>query len=319
MREQSQLGIALTLAVCLAACDGGPVRVSVRPVPDSLAQQLQRVEVSVIDSCDAQTLGEPPVSAEVTVEATRAMPAMELGGATRGPHGLYARGWDEGCEVIAAGCDDVEIGNGDLEVIVAPVSGPGCAASETCVAQRCVARADAGAPDAGLDAGTADAGPPADGGLDAGTDAGPPVLACRPTAVVGNPEPFVVYEMDPPDDETTVHDVSMAAPRMNLTGFPVPGGSGLLPTLAGSEAVFGDGYYAAGVTESDALTMLLTSAQALSVEVWFTVRDLVIEEPAGPERVVSLSRDAAERGFTIGVNQDLLVFRLTTSLTNLNG
>ncbi len=313
-RGPRALGSILLVAAALG-CDPGTSAVTVRTDPGSLVDDLERVEVSLVASCDAQdTSGEAPRGAIATVEAVRGDGAtMAFGDVDRGPAGLYARAWDARCQVVAAGCADVVVGDGDLEVTLRTVAGPGCAAGERCVATRCeLGGMDAGPP---IDAGPADGGPPGDAGTapDAGDgDGGPPQLACRPTSPSPREDPLVLYTFQSPDSASLVEDRAPAAPDVPLTGVaPI--------RVEGGAVILEGGHLIADQPASEALQEALLTAQALTVEVWFSVADLVLEEAVGPERLVTLSENAGARAFTIGVETGQTVMRLRSSTTDGNG
>jgi len=161
--------IGWTLAA-VAGCSGGKYEVVVRFEPESLASTVDRVEVTLIPDCGSQLLGEGPLSALSQVEIDRRSGSGSLPPAPAGTYGLYVRGWI-GCNVAAAGCDEVTLeagGSGRLVAVARTLAGHGCDPGSACMGDRCV-RLDAGPlpdgsmPDGGSPDGGPDAGPPCSG------------------------------------------------------------------------------------------------------------------------------------------------------------
>ena len=326
MRWRAGATIPVMITTCLiAACSPPDVNVSVRTIPTSLADDLVRIELSIVDaSCGALTLAEAPPDPVQSMVLRRGETSMPLGAVPFGEYALHARGWDAGCTLVAAGCTDVVVDGRDLEGGLSPLSGGGCMPGEACQDGECVTGGDAGM-DAGRDTDPADTGVDDTGAGDTGAgdtgagdtapaDAGPPVLACPTTA--SDPDPILLYEFDTGDSFATVRDQAPRTPDIDLNGVSV-GGAGV--TFNGTRAEFVGGHLIASVADSNALHSALTSSQAFTIEVWGTVRDLVNEESAPPERMVTLSEDTTARGFTFGPNGPHIRWRIRTSLTDMNG
>ena len=158
----------------LAGCDAGGYRVVVDFEPPSLADDVTRIEVSLVASCDAQPFeGGEPVGELRSIAITRDGASGTIGSVAEGSYGLYARGRSATCAVVAGGCTQYQLvagGEGDLSVTMTPVAGPGCDTGETCAAGACTpAGVDAGPRDAGGDGGAGRDGGRTDGG---GSDGG---------------------------------------------------------------------------------------------------------------------------------------------------
>ncbi len=188
-----------------------------------------------------------------------------------------------------------------------------------CVNGACVDRDDAGTDggrDAGEDAAAPDTGTddtgPADAGSDAGSDAGDDAGAdAGPASCLGmRRPPILLYRFDDPDP-SVVSDSAPLAPNIDLaaTGFTISGGAAQVVT----------GSAASTLEEGETLAARLVDTGAFTVEAWVLPRDLVVEEPIGPERMVTLSAHQGRRAFTFGLRDEQLVGRLSTSTTEDNG
>ncbi len=189
MERVTQSWRALVLvSVCAAAsCSNGSYTVVLRFDAPADPSQARRVEVTLVPSCNAQTLGDPPVSALHTLELTPDSRGRGLGAVKPGTYGLYARAFDASCGVVAAGCrmETLEAGgSGDLLVLLDPASGPRECTAAMCVDGTCIAPDAGGGPlEAGpIDGGAMDAGPtdagPADGGAGDAGPCSPGVASC---------------------------------------------------------------------------------------------------------------------------------------------
>ena len=183
-----------------------------------------------------------------------------------------------------------------------------CDDGEVCLAGSCVPGMDAG-PDARVDGdGGEDVGPDAldDAPDDVGPDAGD---GCSLGA------PIVLYEFEAGDDATQILDRAPAAPDVPLTDL-----TGAVNVIAAASLVENRGGRMAATQEaSDALMQAFLDSGSFTVEVWTRALDLVVEEPAPPERIVTLSLDSADRAFTIGLSGSSAIVRLQTDGTNLQG
>jgi len=169
---------------------------------------------------------------------------------------------------------------------------------------------DGGDPDAGEDAGEEDAS--ADVPRDT-FDAGP--LTC-PGPGGARDEPIVLYTFQAPDDATTITDRAPAAPDVALTDNT----NVLVDNSGTGSIVLRGGQAAADQEASDLLVSELVAAGSMTLEVWFTEDDTVLEEESGPERIVTLSLDSSERAFTVGQEGGTaLGARFNTSTTLENG
>ena len=183
-----------------------------------------------------------------------------------------------------------------------------CEDGEVCLAGSCVpgedAGPDTGMPDAGEDDAGDDAGMP-DGGEDA-FDAGESCSAGPPV---------VLYEFEAGDDATQILDRAPADPDVPLTDI-----TGEITIVEAASLVETRGArMAADQAASDALMQAMLDSGSFTVEVWTRALDLVQEEPSGPERIVTLSLDSAERAFTLGHDEGNAVVRLQTDGTNAQG
>ena len=211
--------------------------------------------------------------------------------------------------LVACGGDDDGGGGRRCEIIT------DCASDERCVGGFCVAAPDR---DAGEDAGEEDAGE-ADAARDVGTDtavedAGEDAGGGLTCPGPGGPteEPLVLYNFD---DGDTVAALVDQAP--NLPDVPMVGTGDM--TVVDGHVDIRAGRYLASQAASDALTAALVAQGAATIEVWVRAADMVIEESSGPERIVTLSQDFANRAFTIGQDEDLLAVRFRSDQTNTNG
>jgi len=106
-------------------------------LPRAARDQTARVEVYVVESCDAVSMGERPNDAIASTHALRdAGDGPLIGTLDPGPYGLYAVAQDATCAVVAAACSAVTIdptAQTPLAVILSAFSGVGCAASQQCV------------------------------------------------------------------------------------------------------------------------------------------------------------------------------------------
>ena len=143
---RSSITLASLLAgLSLVGCGGG-YEVEVHFDPEALADDGAAVEIALVPSCAAQTLGAPASGALTVVTAHRMGGVERLGDVAPGDYGLYARAMSADCEVIAAGCEPVSLaagGEGVLVVTVSAIAGPGCTAGTVCEAGECV-RSDGG-------------------------------------------------------------------------------------------------------------------------------------------------------------------------------
>src|SRR5688500_5009517 len=109
MRPAEATRLALCAIAALSSCTSSHYTVTVRFDPASLAERATRVEVAIVSSCEAQSLGDVPSEALRRVEIVRMMEPEEIGALPAGSYGLYARAIDESCRVIAAGCEAIEL------------------------------------------------------------------------------------------------------------------------------------------------------------------------------------------------------------------
>jgi len=137
--------LIIALAVAVAGCDQGRYLLVVRFDPEGLADEVDRVDVAVVESCDGQPTesGGDPVGVTRQVWVERAGAGEDLGRLDPGRYGLYGRGRSTAtCSIVAAGCTEIEVeagGEGTLELELTAVSGPGCDPGEQCEAGLCVA------------------------------------------------------------------------------------------------------------------------------------------------------------------------------------
>lgn len=169
------VGVAI-LGVASCGDGGQSYRVIVRFAEDGIAMRGDRIEIALLDRCDADQLGAPPPSSARRLEVLRGDVPPAFGEVEAGRRGLYARVFDEdNCAVIAAGCSPVvleEGGDGSLVVEIGPIAERTCPGGTRCIEGSC--RSVAGQTDGGTGG---DAGVPLDGSMDvdAGVDfdAGP--------------------------------------------------------------------------------------------------------------------------------------------------
>lgn len=159
---------------------------------DDLLEGAAQAEVAIVSNCLSQSVA-GPIQGDPYLRYALSSAAPALGRVPEGNHGLFARFTDSACNVVAAGCQDVEIedgGDATLAVEMVAASGFACDATEQCVGGQCMvgvpvdasmedaAMADSGPRDSGQTDAHADA-PVADAGGDAGSvdasvvDAGP--------------------------------------------------------------------------------------------------------------------------------------------------
>ena len=127
----------------VAACGGDEagtlgVEVSFEPgLPRAARDLAVRVEVYLVDSCDAVEAGERPDKSTASSYALRDGDAGPMLGADDpGEYGLYAVAQDANCAVVAAGCAPITISTetaGPLSVSLAGFSGTGCSIEEECL------------------------------------------------------------------------------------------------------------------------------------------------------------------------------------------
>ncbi len=144
-RHAAAGALALVFVAALSGgCDVPTPSVVVRFESPASAADAVRVEVSLLETCEGQTVGEAATSPITTVEVTPTR-SQPIGTFDRGDYGLYGRAFDASCAVVAAGCDHVSLGADDpLEVRLAPIAGEGCQGGERCASEgRCVV-SDAG-------------------------------------------------------------------------------------------------------------------------------------------------------------------------------
>jgi hypothetical protein len=103
-------GIARLAWILVAGCEAGGYDVVVRFEPPTLAADVERVELSLVDDCAIQdpAWGEPR-GARGTLLLRRGERTGTLGSVAPGRAGLYARGFGASCGVVAAGCDPVRV------------------------------------------------------------------------------------------------------------------------------------------------------------------------------------------------------------------
>ncbi|MBW1905325.1 MAG: hypothetical protein JRD92_11210 [Deltaproteobacteria bacterium] len=106
-------------------------------LPRSARDQAVRVEVYVVESCAAVSMGERPDDAIAQTHVLRdAGDGPIIGNLDPGPYGLYAVAQDAECAVIAAGCSAVTIdptAQTPLAVSLAAFSGIGCSTNAQCI------------------------------------------------------------------------------------------------------------------------------------------------------------------------------------------
>lgn len=203
--------------------------------------------------------------------------------------------------IAVLGCGGDDVPGVECEII------SDCDDGEVCLAGRCVPGEDAGP-----DTGTLDA--EADVGAEDAGDAGGEDAADAGESCSMGP-PIVLYEFEAGDDVTRIVDRAPGDPNVPLTDIT---GELTIVEAAGLVEVRG-ARLAANQADSDALMQAMLDSGSFTVEVWTRALDLVQEEPAGPERIVTLSLDSTERAFTIGHDEGNGVVRLQTDGTNLQG
>lgn len=106
-------------------------------LPRSARDQAVRVEVYLLESCTAVTMGDRPNVAIASTFVLRDGDGGAIGNDfDPGQYGLYAVAQDAGCAVIAAGCAAVTINiaaQDSLSVTVGAFSGAGCSVDEQCL------------------------------------------------------------------------------------------------------------------------------------------------------------------------------------------
>jgi len=154
LRALAWIGLSL---FALTSCAAGEYTVVVRFETPTLAAQVERLEVHLVESCGAlATTGADPIGPIQTLDLRRGGTTTTFSAIAAGTYGLYARGYDGAtCQVVGAGCDTVSVeagGEGELIVTVLSIAGPLCPAGMPCTAGVCGVM-DAGVPDGGMDTG----------------------------------------------------------------------------------------------------------------------------------------------------------------------
>ena len=172
----------------VAACGGDEagtlgVEVSFEPgLPRAARDLAVRVEVYLVDSCDAVEAGERPDNATASSYALRDGDAGPmLGAVDPGEYGLYAVAQDANCAVVATGCAPITIGAesaGPLSVSLSGFSGTGCSIEEECLI-------DTGDCWNGVDGGGGGSGGDGGGGVVNDCSTEPDDTACRDKGRLG--------------------------------------------------------------------------------------------------------------------------------------
>ncbi len=153
--------LLLAFVLLLVSCSGGEYSIVVRFESPALADQVDRVEVFLVDSCGtlAET-GAAPGSPVGRLDLRRGTTTTTFSAVSAGSYGLYGRGFDGAtCQVVAAGCSTVTLeagGSGELVVTLETINGPLCPSGMRCAAGVCGV-ADAQVPDGGMMDATTDA------------------------------------------------------------------------------------------------------------------------------------------------------------------
>jgi len=142
--ERHRIVLLLTCMGCLVAACGGAgseaIGVDVAfdsGLPRAARDQAMRVEVYLLESCDAVSTGDRPNDAIASTHTLRdGGNGPLIGKFDPGQYGLYALAQDATCAVVAAGCSAITIEGGaqdPMSVTLGASPGVGCAADEQCV------------------------------------------------------------------------------------------------------------------------------------------------------------------------------------------
>ena len=134
------LGLPSAVVGCGGASSSDGLQVEINfdsGSPRSAREDALRVEVFVVSSCDAVSLGERPASALASTHVLRDGGGPPLGDELQaGDYGVLALAFNADCAVIATGCEPVSIGtngSGSATVTLSAFSGVGCSLDEQCV------------------------------------------------------------------------------------------------------------------------------------------------------------------------------------------
>jgi alpha-tubulin suppressor-like RCC1 family protein len=144
------LGLGLLWLGTTSCTSNEPETLGVEVSFDALPRAMQpiRVEVYMVESCDAVSLGDRPEDPVASTYALRdGGEGPRLGTLDPGQYGLYAIAQDASCVAVAAGCVPVTIDSnteGPLSIALGGFSGEGCAVGEQCVVEsgQCVPRTE---------------------------------------------------------------------------------------------------------------------------------------------------------------------------------
>ena len=109
----------------------------------TLNTDTQRIDLYLLDDCDLP-LGEVPSKSSFHTQISNSDAEPALSNVAPGTYGMYAYGVDDGCNIIAAGCNDVTLikgGSGSLAVTLTRLATPAgrdCEAGTSCSDALCV-------------------------------------------------------------------------------------------------------------------------------------------------------------------------------------
>lgn len=144
------LGFLSALSIVSGCVDPAQRPVVVRFADAIDPSTIKLVELTLVEGgCGLQPVphGGDPMFALETVRVLRAGGRTTLGEVAEGRHYVYGRAFSDGCDVVAVGCTDTDVGPmaedaGEvvdlrLDVVVGPRCGTGCDASCTPVGRTC--------------------------------------------------------------------------------------------------------------------------------------------------------------------------------------
>jgi hypothetical protein len=161
----------VTLSVLFAMACSGEYDVVASFASGAARDGATRVQVAVVNDCSRLAFEGPLAAAIRSVEFGVDEGAAPLGQIPAGTYGLFARAWNDECEVVAAGCETIRAevgGEGVFRVELQERSGALCAATETCETGHCLGDGM----DGGVDGSVVDSGIDVSPGGDADVDGG---------------------------------------------------------------------------------------------------------------------------------------------------
>lgn len=295
MRSASLIGCLLVWGIVFGCGDSGPSGPTFAVTFDdtlsrSARDEALRVEVYLVDTCDAVIFGDRPASFTADAFVVRDGESTTLGDELApGDYGLYALARNAECAVVAAGCNSVTVtGEADQpRVTLSAFQGEGCPDDLQCSIQtgNCVIGGSGGS---GGTAGSGGAGGiGASGGLGGiGGAGGSPIERVEQGLIL-------LYGFDEGSGATVI-DQSRVSPTLDLS-------------IADPEHVT----WGSDFLSIDSATTLSTSGAAtkvhdrvvtsseMTIEAWVRPTTLVaVGTP--PDRIITMSNGTSNRNFLLG-------------------